>query len=78
MILVSPIFNKILFSSHFSFFFRAQAVEEPLFSRICREIRTKFNQKFTDKMRKFDAENETNRKSIIHSRKNVDDFWLKF
>jgi len=30
------------------------------------------------KIAKFDAENEKNRKFIFYSRKNVDDFWLKF
>ena len=48
-----------------------------LFAGICREIRTKFHKKFVEKCN-FDAENEKNRKFIIHSRKNVDDFWLKF
>ena len=49
-----------------------------LFSGICREIRTKFHQKFAEKM-----QNSTQKmkKSEIHSfirEKNVDDFWLKF
>ena len=48
-----------------------------LFSGICREIRAKFHKTLEEKC-KFDAENEKNRKFIIHSRKNVDDFWLKF
>ena len=33
---------------------------------------------FARKNAKFDAENEKHRKFIFHSRKNVDDFWLKF
>ena len=47
----------------------------PLFSGICREIRTKFHQKFAEKIQNL---TQKNRKFIIHSRKNVDDFWLRF
>ena len=49
-----------------------------LLSGICREIRTNFHQKFAENNAKFNAENEKNRKFNIQSRKNVDDFWLKF
>ena len=41
----------------------------------------KSGQKFIknyQKNTKFDEENEKHRKFIIQSRKNVDDFWLKF
>ena len=48
-----------------------------LFSGICREIRTQFHKK-SQKNAKIDAENEKNREFNIHSRKTVDDFWLKF
>ena len=34
--------------------------------------------KNSQKNAKFDADNEKNLKFIIHSRKNVDDFWPKF
>ena len=51
-----------------------------LFSRICREIRTNFT-KNSQKNAQFDSENEKIGNSLldsIHSRKHVDDFWLKF
>ena len=47
-------------------------------SGICREIRTKFQQEIIRKNAKFVQENEKNREFIFHSRKNVDDFWVKF
>ena len=47
-----------------------------LFSGICREIRTKFHQKFLDKMQ--NSKQKINRKFSIHARKNVDAFWRKF
>ena len=49
-----------------------------LFPGIWREIRKNNNQKFAEKHAKFDEANEKIGNSIIQSRKNVDDFWLKF
>ena len=49
-----------------------------LFSGICREIRTKFHQKFAEKMQNSTQKMKKIGNSIIQSRKNVDDFWLKF
>ena len=49
-----------------------------LFSGICREIRTTFHQKFSEKMKILTIKMKKIRNSIFQSRKNVGDFWLKF
>ena len=49
-----------------------------LFSGICREIRTKIHPKFTEKMQNSTKKMKKIGNSIIQSRKNDDDFWLKF
>ena len=49
-----------------------------LFSGICREIRTKFHQKFARKNAKFDAENEKNRKFSILREKMLTIFGWNF
>ena len=49
-----------------------------LFSGSCREIRTNFHQKFAEKMQNSTKKLKKIGNSIIQSRKNVDDFWLKF
>ena len=38
----------------------------------------KISSQFAEENAKFDTENEKNRKFTFNSRKNVDDFWLKF
>ena len=64
------------FSSLFSQI-RLKKRHASLFSGICREIRTKFHLKIALKMQNS-TQKMKNRKFIFHSRKNVDDFWLKF
>ena len=49
-----------------------------LLSGICREIRTKFHQKFAEKYKIRHRKKYIIGNSFIHSRKNADDFWLKF
>ena len=55
-----------------------QKRQTSLFSGISREIRTKFNQNFSEKVQNLTRKMKKIRNSIIQSRKNVGDFWLKF
>ena len=72
-------FQNFQFSVIFQFVFAnsiEQATHVTLF-RIFREIRKK-SSKILRKNANFDTKNENIQKFIIHSRQNVDEFWLIF
>ena len=72
--------TNLKFAENFLFFRLGwkKDTRHSFFSGICREIRTKFHKKFAEKNAKFDTKNAKIGNSFIHSRKNVDDVWLKF
>ena len=65
--------NSRQFSNLFSQI-RLKKRHTSLFSGICREIRTKFHQKFAEDMQNSTQKMKKIGNSIIQSRKNVDDF----
>ena len=69
-------FRQLNFSDLFSQI-RLKKRRMSLVSGICREIRTKFHQKFAEQMQNS-TQKMKNRKFIYSFAKNVDDFWLKF